>query len=273
MDFDVGMCIRNPEFKEFFRRQDLNLGEIIQIILHSYASAQQKREWLHSLLQQINEEEKMEVQNIIELIDFCLYQIYKTDENVVYVAECMDATTKLDSPANAVTTSKGSEVTFHDNMAEMTEFIDRNYAPATGDANREMYICQIIKSPNKKHYIKIEFSMTWIDGKLEIFTMYPNEEWLKQKGIKEKTILNFDDTGICYRKLPFAKGDRLRIKTPLMSDYIYGSVTSAECDACGSWYYFFTPDGEQKDDAKIILNYHEIDLTSGYAVYDWVERI
>jgi hypothetical protein len=273
MGFDVGMCIRNPEFKDFFRKQDLNLGEITQIILHSYASVQQKREWLHSLLCQANEEERMEVQNILDLIDVCLYQIFRTGENVVYVAECMDATTKFDGSTNAVAVSKCAELTFHDDMAEMTEFIDRNYAPAPDDVNREMYIYQIIKSPNEKHCMKIEFSMTWIDGKLEIFTMYPADVWLKQKGISEKTIFDFSGNGICYRQLPFAKGDRLRIKTPLMRDYIYGSVTSAECDVCGCWYYFFTPDGEQKDDGEIILNYYEIDLTSGYTVYDWVERI
>jgi hypothetical protein len=157
----------------------------------------------------------------------------------------------------------------------MTEYLERIYTPEPDDeVNREMYIYQIIKAPHEKHRKKLEFSMTWFDGKLGIFHMYPDREWLEPEGISEETCDDFDDVdGICYRELPFATGDRLRIKTPLMRDYVYGTISLAECDGCGCWYYWLTPDGKETDDDLISLTYHEIDLRSRYAVYDWVEKV
>ena len=64
-----------------------------------------------------------------------------------------------------------------------------------------------------------------------------------------------------------------------MKDYIHGTLTFAEYDGCGCWYYFFTPDGKEMDidtekyaEDMIDLSHHEIDLTMGYTVFDWVER-
>ena len=87
--------------------------------------------------------------------------------------------------------------------------------------------------------------MTWFDCKLEIFGMYPDKEWLERKGIPEETIDDFKDDGMGYRELPFKIGDRLKIKTPLMTEHIHGTLTHAEYDGCGCWYYFFTPDGKE----------------------------
>jgi hypothetical protein len=274
MKFDVGECIRVPEFKEFFRQQDLRVWDVIQIILHSYAPMKRKREWLYCLLQTVSENEKQEVQDMLELIDVFLSQIYQTDESVVYVAECMYTSAEhCEFPPEDITTSVSAELTFHDNITEMTEYLEKIYTPKPDEPNREMYIYQIIKNPQEKHCKKIEFSMTWFDGKLEIFHIYPDRDWLKQEGIAEKTYFEFRDRGICNRKLPFLKGDRLRIKTPLMSDYLYGTVTFAEYVG-KEWHYYFTADGkEEREEDLIILNYHELELTSRYALFDWVERV
>jgi hypothetical protein len=280
MKFDVGECIRVPEFKEFFRKQDLKVWDVIQIILHSYAPMKQKREWLYRLLQTVVEAEKQEVQDMLDFVDLCLRQIYQTDESVVYVAECRYTSAEhCEFPPEDITTSVPADLTFHDNIAEMAQYIEETYTPKTDEPNREMYIYQIIKNPNEKHRVKIEFSMTWFDGKLEVFHIYPHKDWLEQEGIDEKTYLEFRDGGICYRKLPFSKGDRLRIKTPLMWDYFYGTVTFAEYVE-GAGCYYFTPDAKetdvdlsQRNEDLILLNYHELELTSGYALFDWVERV
>lgn len=89
--FDVYECIRNKEIREFFRGKGLSVWEQIQVILHSYASMQKKRDWLSCLLEQVSDDEKQQVSNMIELIDTCLYQIYQTEENVIYIAELIDA--------------------------------------------------------------------------------------------------------------------------------------------------------------------------------------
>ena len=86
-NFDVYECVRNEEIREFFRSKGLTVWEQIQVILHSYASIQRKREWLERLSEQIAEDDKQQVSNMIKLIDTCLYQIYQTEENVLYIAE------------------------------------------------------------------------------------------------------------------------------------------------------------------------------------------
>lgn len=280
--FDVYECIRNGEIREFFRSKGLTVWEQIQVILHSYASIQKKREWLECLLQQVADDDKQQISNMIELIDTCLYQLYQTEENVLYIAERrftpMDRK-KWDDENIKCSLPDGAELTFHDEMDKMVEYLSRTYALEQDENNEELFIYQIIKSPHKNHRIKLEFCMTWIEGMLEIFQIFPDKEWLERKGIPEETIDDFADEGIRHKELPFKQGERLKIKTPLMPDYIHGTLTWAEYDGCGCWYYFFTPDGKEVDidDEKyaedmIDLSYHEIDLTMGYTVFDWVER-
>lgn len=281
-NFDVYKCIRNEEIREFFRSKGLSVWEKIQIILHSYASMQKKRDWLSCLLEQVCNDEMQQVSNMIELIDTCLYQIYHTEENVIYIAELrytpMDRKEWGDEDIRCYSPD-GAELTFYDEMVKMIEYLSDTYALSPGENNHEIYIYQLIKTPHKKHRIKIEFSMTWIEGKLEIFQMYPDKEWLERKGISEETIDDFEDAGMGYKELPFQEGDRLKIKTPLMTEYIHGTLTHAAYDGCGCWYYFFTPDGKEMDidadnyvDDMIDLSNHEIELTLGYAVFDWVDR-
>lgn len=280
--FDVYECIRNEEIREFYRSKGLSVWEQIQVILHSYSSMQKKRDWLSCLSVRVSDDEKQQVSNMIELIDTCLYQIYQTEENVIYIAELRHTPIDRKNWGDediVIPTTDGADLSFHDEMVKMIEYLSETYALKPDDNNHELYIYQVIKTPNKKHRIKLEFSMTWMDGKLEIFQIFPDKEWLERKGIPEETIDDFKDDGMCYKELPFKIGDRLKIKTPLMSEHIHGTLTHAEYDGCGCWYYFFTPDGKEMDieaekysEDMIFLNYHEIDLTSGYAVFDWVER-
>lgn len=278
--FDVYECIRNEEIREFFRKKGLSVWEQIQVILHSYASIQKKREWLSDLLQQVDEDDKQQVSDMMELIDTCLYQIYRTEEKVIYVAErrFTPMENRVDEDIRCLSPD-GADLTFHDEMGKMTEYLSETYALKLGENNHQIYIYQILKVPYKKRRIKLEFSMTWLDGRLEIFQIFPDKEWLERKGIPEETIDDFADVGMGYKELPYKKGDRLKIKIPLMTEYIHGTLTHAEYDGYGCWYYFFTPDGKEMDiDSEkyvrgmIDLSHHEIDLTSGYSVWDWVER-
>jgi hypothetical protein len=222
----------------------------------------------------VDEEEKQKVQNMLDVIDLCLWQIYQTDENVVYVAAYMLTAEPKFWRQDVIVEPKSADLAFRDDITEMTEYLERIYTPEPDDeVNREIYIYQIVKAPHERYRRKLEFSMTWFDGKLEIFHMYPDREWLIQEGFSEEVCEDFNDVvGICYRELPFAKGDRFRIKTPLMRDYVYGTITTAEYDGW-CWYYWFTPDEKKEDDFDVDLSYHEIDMASGYAVYDWVERV
>ena len=189
--FDVYECIRNEEVREFLRSKGLAVWEQIQVILHSHASVQKKREWLECLLQQVATDDKQQISNMIELIDTCLYQIYQTEENVIYIAERrftpIDRRKWGDEDIKCLSPD-GAELTFHDEMGKMTEYLSETYALEAEENNEEIYIYQIIKAPHKKHRIKLEFTMTWIEGKIEIFQIFPDKEWLERKGIPEETV-------------------------------------------------------------------------------------
>ena len=53
--------------------------------------------------------------------------------------------------------------------------------------------------------------MTWMDGKLEIFQIFPDKEWLERKGISEETIDDFEDVGVEYKELPFKQGNIINL--------------------------------------------------------------
>lgn len=94
----------------------------------------------------------------------------------------------------------------------------------------------------------------------------------KIKGFSKEVYKEIVDWGICHIKLPFEHGCRIRIKTPEMNNAVYGTL-DAEEDVNGCWYYFVITDDNNAKDGMIDLSYHEIGITSGYAVFDWVERI
>ncbi len=178
--FDVYECIENEEISEFLRSKGLAVWEQIQVILHSHVSLQKKKEWLECLLQQVDADDKQQIKDMMDLIEICLYQIYQTEENVIYIAEHrLTATDKCSS-------AEGTQLTFHDEMGKMIENLSEKCALEQND--EEIYIYQIIKAPHKKHRIKLEFSMIWIEGKLEIFKIFPDKEWLERKGIPEEIV-------------------------------------------------------------------------------------
>lgn len=196
--FDVYECIGNEEVREFLRSKGLAVWEQIQVILRSHVSLQKKRQWLECLLQQVNVDDKQQISNMIELIDTCLYQIYQTEENVIYIAEhrCTSIDRRKSGEGDIkYILSDGTRISFHDEMEKMTEYLSEVYPLESDENNEGIYIYQVIKTPHKKHRIKLEFSMTWIEGKLEIFQIFPDKEWLERKGIPEETVDDFNMSG------------------------------------------------------------------------------
>lgn len=282
--FDIYECIRNEEIREFFRKQDnLSCRQQIQLVIHSYASMQKKCAQLEELSIQVEGKDKIQIDEMVKLIENCLEQIYHPPESekVLYVVENMKTTAiEKRNVCDCLISSETTEITFHDEIGKMAEYMEI-YSPKQGEVNRELYVYEVIMLPQGGHRIDVEFTMTWIEGRLQIFQIYPDKEWLTQKKTSENTMIDFLRKGMNYKRLPFIEGDRLKIKTPLMSKYMHGTVTLAEYDGCGCWYYFLTPDEDIEKDNNldgeplinaIDLSHHVLDSYGNYATFDWVER-
>ena len=248
-EFDIYQCVNNIEIRDFFRRNEtFSMEEQMQLILHSYQSAQGKRENLYKLSLGAMGTDLVKVEEMILLFDICIKQIFKPEGRVLYVSE---------------------RNRFYDDMGQLLQEIERDFRPE-GSLNQEEYVYQITFNEEGTHQVAMEYEMTWLDGKLQVIRFFPNTEWLRKKGVAQNTIDVFEDSfGVCHKQLPFENGCRIRMKTPIMEAALHGEM-ECECDAFGYWYYFLRPDGNNQQ--LIDLSYHEIDLTSGYAVFDWVER-
>ena len=201
-EFDVYELILNREIKEYFRKnRKFTIPEQIQLILHSYASAENKLENLYRLAESVGEVERKSVAEIAEAMKYCMERAHDQSGNLGFEVE--------------------------------TE---------------------------------------WINGKQEVIGFYPERDFFQKNGFSNTVYNAFVDYGIRHIKLPFEDGCRVKIQTPAMEEAVYG-VVYAEEDENGCWYYFVRKDNCEDKDKLIDISYHEIDVASGYNVFDWVEKV
>lgn len=201
-EFDVYELIMNEEIKEYFKKnKKFTIPEQMQIILHSYASVENKMKNLYRLADSADEVERPSVEEIAEAMKYCMERANNQGENLGF-----DVETK------------------------------------------------------------------WINGKQEITGFYPERDFFQKNGFSSAVYDAFVNWGINHIKLPFEDGCRVKIKTPAMEEAVYG-IVYAEEDGNGCWYYFVEKDKYEGKDRLIDISYHEIDVASGYNVFDWVERV
>lgn len=269
-EFDIYKLIHSKEIKEYFKQNYLfTVEEKMQFILHSYTSVEEKRENMYKLMTE-NMEDRKRIEAMIAMFTYCINQIYKPMGNTLYVC------TISVNPCNRKPCIKDNfkfiteEVLFYTSMKQLEQEIeDINYVE--NGVNKRLYIYQLMPNVGGGYKTTMEFEMTWINGKLEVVRVYPDEKDFIKVGLNKKAYYDFIDDGLAHLKLPFEDGCRLKVQTPVMVEAIYG-VLQAEEDDFGCYYYFLKPDDGEDSKDLIDLSYHEIEVTSGYNVCDWVER-
>lgn len=110
------------------------------------------------------------------------------------------------------------------------------------------------------------FTLYWIDGSWQIKDLEIDEKDLEAQGVSEDTVRQYGFWGLTTRHpLPYKVGDRLKLQLPFMKVPYYG-ILGSEKDGNGCWYHWL-------NDWEIDLSYAEIDLTSRYSTFDWIERM
>lgn len=269
--FDVYELIQNREISDFFRKnRKFSIREQIQLVLHSYASVEEKRDNLYKLATTVDGAERKWVETIGFVLDKCMDQIYKPKERALYISEVASNYGNRKYHISDHFRFITGELNFHSNVEQLKQELE-DIGYVQDGCNKRVYVYQLLILIDGGYKIGLEFEMTWINGILEVINFYPTEAFLQEIGVIKAAYDEFSDIGVSHLQLPFEDGCRLKIQTPVMEKAVYG-ILDAEQDGFGCWYYFFQPEGAENDHELIDLSYHEIGVSSGYNVYDWVER-
>ena len=158
-----------------------------------------------------------------------------------------------------------------DNLYRLAESVDEVERKSVEEIAEAMKYC-MERAINQNDSLGFEVETEWINGKQEVIGFYPERDFFQKNGFISAVYDAFVDYGIRHIKLPFGDGCRVKIKTPAMEEAVCGTVYAEE-DGNGCWYYFVEKDKYEGKDRLIDISYHEIDVASGYNVFDWVERV
>ncbi len=158
-----------------------------------------------------------------------------------------------------------------DNLYRLAESVGEVERKSVAEIAEAMKYC-MKRAINRNDSLGFEVETEWINGKQEVIGFYPERDFFQKNGFSSAVYNTFMDWGISHIKLPFEDECRVKIQTPAMEEAVYG-IVYAEEDENGCWYYFVRKDNCEDKDKLIDISYHEIDVASGYNVFDWVERV
>ncbi|CAK7084882.1 MAG: DNA polymerase III PolC-type [Bacteroides rodentium] len=138
---------------------------------------------------------------------------------------------------------------------------------------------QIIVRDNKGHDIGVRFRVGW-DGEKPIvyrFDILNDDRNDRVFGMGymsriERAYEELDADSFSFLPLPYAKGERLQLQTPLMEHPFVGRLISYR-DTCGYWYHrLYAEDADPERTADYIdLSFLDINIADTYTSFDWIE--
>lgn len=284
--------MRSEEIREYYRKNvELDTEEQECVIINCYKSLKEKLELLKKLYDNVPEEDKNNVKEMITLYElvntiyYNPYEFFGNDCRVIYALHYLKPLCNLLGVDKAVSNRNlfdcySQYVEYFDNIEKMIEFmnVDECYK------YNEPFEVDIIVIPNNGEslYYPIEYYCEYINGNFELinFTLDNKTDIFDKYNISE-TIHREIFSKISHKGLPFKSGDRIKVQTPSMDQPFYGIISSEQdypIDPNSCWYNFVYEDGtnvEDFDKSIILLDLSYINIDNSpkvYAIFDWVER-
>ena len=283
--------MRSKEIREYYRKNvELDVEEQECIIINSYNPLKEKIRLLKKLLDNIPEENKKDIKEMITLYELVYtifynpYEFFGNDYRVIYALHYLKPLCNL--LGNEIAISKcrldgyySEIVEYFDTIEKMIEFMDVDNCKNCN----EPFEVDIIVVPNNRNPLcfLIDFYCEYIDEKFEPINFILD----KKSNIFDKynisdTISRKSSLRVCNKGLPFEDGCRIKIQTPIMKEPFYGIISSKQdypIDPNSCWYNFVYKDDTKKeefDKSPILFNlsYNNINIASEHSVYDWVNR-
>lgn len=272
--------MRSEEIREYYRKNvELDTEEQECVIMNCYKSLKDKLELLKKLHDNVPEEDKKDIKEMItlyELINTIYYNPYKFFGNecrVIYALHYLEPAYNLLSyninSKHYLTKNYSDIVDYYDNIEDIIKEMSE-----CNEYNNYSFEVDVIIIPEKGKLFFIEFYCNNINGKFEPVCCLFDDK-LFSSFINNEIIDRYGSYFRC-KGMPFKSGDRIKIQTPVMDEPLYG-IISCEQDLNGCWYNFVYEDGKKKEDfysSKILLDisYSNINFSGLYSLFDWLER-
>lgn len=282
--------MRSEEIREYYRKNvELDTEEQESVIIKSYNSLKNKLELLKKLYNNIPEQDKKDIEEMITLYELMItiyynpYEFFGKECRVLYALHSLKPLCNLLGNEIAIEKHRldyyySQYVEYFDNIESMNEFL------FIEDNLTEPFEVDIIVIPNNgvPSYFPIDFHCEYLNKELvPLSFIIDNKITLFDKFNISEAISRNRFSRIGHRGLPFESGCRIKIQTPIMQEPFYCIIKSEQdypIDPNSCWYNFAYKDGTKKDefdnsDILLDLSYlSNIGVTSEYAVFDWVER-
>ena len=148
--------------------------------------------------------------------------------------------------------------------------IHKEYMPESNERLPRYEIDLVYPGKNWLENNPICFSATWIDGKIEIYSICADDKWGENQSFKSSITEYFECGKIGHFRLPFPNGSKIKLQTPFMKTPLIGTLDSSG-DEYNCWYHFFYPEDTRGCRCEFMdLSYQEIDLCDTFTVFDWV---
>ena len=223
--YDISDLIRSNDMRKLVQesRPELDPEDVEQLILYSNKSLEDKITELRSLADAVRKvspelEYDQEASKMADMLELCLKQIYSPEERVLYVWR----------------TAGMEDLCFYDSFPELMEFwgdyemeeTDENDCEGDHAFHRERFSCdhvtQLEVGKSKSREI-LSFTMQRIRGRYVIRAVAPDNRWLREQGVSDKTIFRFgDEMDILTLGIKLPENARWKFQTPSMKNPVYG---------------------------------------------------
>ena len=304
-EYDIYNFIRSQEIREHFRKtRQMTTEEQIQLIVRSYEGIPTKINALRWLAHQSRGNDRALADGTANYLEMGYNAILHPDSDVIYLA------TKQDAPQRDnciykeyfyhlknMLEPEGSTYSIHATFDEIIGFleVDRDGAETIQwEAEVDMLHLPLTPIDREKNWYcshdpEWSFLMSWMDGKWTIRSLNREEEWFLKRGIPEE-VLDLVDWYASFSRfdenftLPFERGSKVKIQTPVMYEPLIGIFDICETTIC-SFYYLCeedsfpvekswddVPASERVKDRHLCMSHQMIDYADHFCLFDWLER-
>ena len=302
-DYDIYSLIRSKEIREYFRETwKMNIKEQVQLVALSYEGIPKKVKILRWLAGQSEGEDSALASSVADYLELGYNAVAHPSSDAVYLLEwssapqrCYDKLSEWDKYCDMIEGETGN-FTVHNSFEEVMEYA-RMECEGDEDIRYEGIVRQINLPRKKRKAGTFENDeedwcscLAWIDGKWEVRRCEGDADWFLAQGVSEDTMdmakyfihwSMFDH----HFTLPFERGSRLKLQTPIMREPLVGIFDPYYSDFehrhhhfyCENHLYLCQEEGfpvekDWKDERHLLLSYHIICSDDGYSLFDWLER-
>lgn len=269
---DVYGFMRSKEIQDYMRQNvTFSLKEKIFIILNSLNPYGLKLEALKILSQdkELSKDEKTHILYTIRYLERILQEIYNPESTIIFAMnECYTAENKELNEYEA--SIKNNIHTWYYMSYQEFLNIHKEYMPESNERLPRYEIDLVYPGKNWLENNPICFSATWIDGKIEIYSICADDKWGENQSFKSSITEYFWCGKIGRYGLPFPTGSKIKLQTPFMKAPLIGTLDSSGGEY-NCWYHFFYPEDTRGCNCEFMdLSYQEINLCDTFTVFDWV---